>query len=164
METGATTAPLAAKPPMAAPRAPGTGTAPMAGGKTAALPKATVKLQPGAQPTARPTSASAPPSAPARRSAAASSSAGSQQFYEEKDPEAGLMPLSVICAVLSVVLLMVQMMGSDAVVSAEPGVASPIMVPANQPVAWETQNLATGAWTNSFSRHADISAAKEALQ
>lgn len=141
---------------MAVPRAPGT--APLAGGKTAALPKATVKLQPGTQPMARP-SVSAPPSSPAKRSAAADS----QQFYEEKDPEAGLMPLSVICAILSVVLLMVQMLGGP-MFPAEPGVESAIMVPADQPVAWETRNPVTGVWTNSFDKHTTIAEAKEALQ
>ncbi len=74
------------------------------------------------------------------------------------------MPLSVICAILSVVLMFVQMMGSDAVVSAEPGVSSPIMVPANQPVDWETKNPVTGVWTNSFAKHQTIAESNEVLQ
>lgn len=100
------------------------------------------------------------PSSPVKRTPAADS----QQFYEEKDPEAGLMPLSVICAILSVVLMFVQMMGSDAVVSAEAGVDSPIMVPADQQVAWETKNVVTGVWTNSFEKHQVIAESNEVLK
>jgi len=139
VEVGTTTSPLS-KP---APRPPGgAGTSPMAGGSpgTAALPKATVKLQ-QTQPMARP-SVSAPPSAPVKRSAAADS----QQFYEEKDPEAGLMPLTVVCLLLSVVLMTVQMFGSDRV-SSSPD--SFIMVPPPVPVKWELRN-ADGSWTNNF--------------
>lgn len=110
------------------------------GSATASLPKATVKLQ-QTQPMARP-SVSAPPSAPVKRTAAADS----QQFYEEKDPEAGLVPLSVICMVLAVVLMSVQMFGGDRVTTSPD---SPIMVPPVVPVKWETKGL-DGKWTNSF--------------
>lgn len=148
-ETGAPTVPLQKMP--ASPRpptAPGTGTGPMVGGgasPAAPLPKATVKLQP-TQAMQRP-SISAPPSAPVKRSAAADA----EQFYEEKDPEAGLVPLSVICFVLSALLMAVQMFGADAVKTAEPNVESPIMVPASGKMPWESQSKNSGVWANSFS-------------
>lgn len=142
VETGAPTVALQ-KPGPAAPRAPGAGTGPMAGAGTAPLPKATVKLQP-TQVMQRPT-ISAPPSAPVKRSAAADA----EQFYEEKDPEAGLVPLSVICFVFSAVLMAVQMFGADAVKSDDTG-ESPIMVPTAQIQTWEKRNALTGVWTNNF--------------
>jgi len=127
------------------------GTGPMAG--SAPLPKATVKLAP-TQVMNRP-SISAPPSAPVKRSAAADA----EQFYEEKDPEAGLVPLSVICFVLSALLMVVQMFGSDAIKD-DPTGTSPIMVPSaggkvgangrQKGEDWETRNAITGAWTNRF--------------
>jgi hypothetical protein len=113
------------------------------GGSAAPLPKATVKLQP-TQAMQRP-SISAPPSAPVKRSAAADA----EQFYEEKDPEAGLVPLSVICFVLSAVLMAVQMFGADTVKS-DPTGESPIMVPAANVQSWESRNAVTGVWTNKF--------------
>ena len=113
------------------------------GGPTAPLPKATVKLQP-TQAMQRP-SISAPPSAPVKRSAAADA----EQFYDEKDPEAGLVPLSVICFVLSAILMAVQMFGADAVKD-DPTGQSPIMVPTADKQAWETKNAVTGVWTNRF--------------
>lgn len=109
-------------------------------GPAAPLPKATVKLQP-TQAMQRP-SISAPPSAPVKRSAAADA----EQFYEEKDPEAGLVPLSVICFVLSAVLMAVQMFGADAVKS-DPTGESPIMVPEKGKKDWETVST-TGVWSN----------------
>ncbi|MEQ1749406.1 MAG: hypothetical protein ABL974_08290 [Prosthecobacter sp.] len=113
------------------------------GAPTGGLPKATVKLQ-QTQPMARP-SVSAPPSAPVKRTA----NEDSEQFYnDEKDPEEGLVPLSVACLVLSVVLLVVQMFGSDMISS---GDDSPIMVPAPVPVKWEVRNE-DRTWTNNFSR------------
>lgn len=141
VETGAPTVPLQKKPGPAAPRAPGAATGPMAG--SAPLPKATVKLAP-TQVMKRP-AISAPPSAPVKRSAAADA----EQFYEEKDPEAGLVPLSVICFVLSALLMVVQMFGSDAVQS-DPTGSSPIMVPSENRQAWESRNAVTGVWTNKF--------------
>jgi hypothetical protein len=142
VETGATTAPLT-KPAAAAPKPPGTaGTAPLAGAPATGLPKATVKLQ-QTQPMARP-SVSAPPSAPVKRAAAADS----QQFYDDdKDPEAGLMPLSAICFVLSAALLVLQMFGGDKI-SAQDG--SALMVPHSMPAKWETYNKDDGTWMNRF--------------
>ncbi|HRJ11364.1 MAG TPA: hypothetical protein PLP58_22480, partial [Prosthecobacter sp.] len=143
-ETGATTAPLTKTmpmKPMAAPRPPGgAGTGPMSGA-SGGLPKATVKLQ-QTQPMQRP-AIGAPPSAPVKRAAAADS----QQFYEETDPDAGLMPLSVVCFLLSLGLLAVQMLGGDIVKSED---NSPIMVPYSQPAKWETYNKEAGTWTNRF--------------
>ena len=141
METGAVTAPMV-KP---APRAPGgpavPGTAPMVPAGPGGAPKATVKLQ-QTQPMVRP-SVSAPPSAPVKRSAPAES----EQFFEEKDPEAGLMPLSVVCLLLSLVLLGVQMLGSDRVTAQDD---SPIMVPTLVKAEWETQ-LDDRTFSNNFS-------------
>jgi hypothetical protein len=141
-ETGAPTVPLQ-KPTVGGPRPPGAGTGPMTGGPTVPMPKATVKLQP-TQAMQRP-SISAPPSAPVKRSAAADA----EQFYEEKDPEAGLVPLSVICFVLSAILMAVQMFGADAVKS-DPTGESPIMVPTVSQQTWESRSAITGVWTNKF--------------
>lgn len=112
-------------------------------GGTAPLPKATVKLAP-TQVMQRP-SISAPPSAPVKRSAAADA----EQFYEEKDPEAGLVPLSAICFVLSAILMAVQMFGADAVKD-DPTGTSPIMVPSAAAQSWESRSIITGVWTNKF--------------
>ncbi len=117
----------------------------MAGSATSSLPKATVKLQ-QTQPMARAAMAP-PPSAPIKRSAAADS----QQFYEdEKDPEAGLVGMSVLCLVAAVALLVIQMVGSDKVMSAHQGEVSSFMVPADEKVSWESYNPATHQWTNKF--------------
>lgn len=78
-----------------------------------------------------------------------SAAADAEQFYEEKDPEAGLVPLSVICFLFSAVLMAVQMLGADAVKSDDTG-ESPIMVPTAQIQSWEKRNALTGVWTNNF--------------
>lgn len=124
--------------PRPAPRAVG------AGG-TATLPKATVKLQQGAG-VGRP-GMPTPSAAPVKRVA----QQDSEDFYDEKDPEAGLVPLSVMCLVLGVVLLVVQMMATDTVVSTPANQPSALMVPENTRVDWETQD-ATGGWKSSFER------------
>jgi len=112
-------------------------------GSGAGLPKATVKLQ-QTQPMARP-SVSAPPSAPVKRTA----NQDAEQFYnDEKDPEEGLVPLSVVCLLLSAALLVIQMFGSDRVSSSDD---SPFMVPPPVPVKWESRNE-DGTWTNNFNR------------
>ncbi len=116
----------------------------MVSGGAAPLPKATVKLQP-TQAMQRP-SISAPPSAPVKRSAAADS----EQFYEEKDPEAGLVPLSAVCFVLAAVLLVVQMFGADLVTHDVAGGTSPIMVPEAGKQKWEQRSVNTGVWSNTF--------------
>jgi hypothetical protein len=130
----------------------------VSGGSGAAatpLPKATVKLQP-TQAMQRP-SISAPPSAPVKRSAAADA----EQFYEEKDPEAGLLPLSVICFVLSAILMTVQMFGADKVKYDEVG-ESALMVPGpggkvQKGQDWEKQIVGsdlfgTKTWKNDFAK------------
>ncbi len=74
----------------------------------------------------------------------------SEQFYnEEKDPEEGLVPLSVVCLLLSAVLLAIQMFGSDRVSSSE---ASPIMVPSAAPAKWERLNE-DHVWSNDFGKY-----------
>lgn len=146
VEAGAVTQPLTAapRPPMSAPRPPsGTGTGPLAGGPTAALPKATQKLQ-ATQPLARPTMA-APPSAPVKRQMA-----DADQFYEEKDPDAGLAPISVFCLVVSIVLMGVQILSTDRVFSSPAGEESPMMVPAYQSVTWESRNEETHETKSKF--------------
>ncbi len=145
-ETGAMTTPLAPRP---VPRPVGAGTAPMAAGPgTTELPKATVKLQiPGAgAPAPRPRIAT-PSAAPVKRAA----QQDAESFDDDKDPEAGLVPLSVVCMVLSIVLLVVQMLGTDVVTSAPANQPSPLMVPEVTRVDWENPD-ATGAWKNSFDR------------
>lgn len=143
LETGATTAPLAPRP---APRPVGGGTSPMAaGGGTSALPKATVKLQ-GTPTPGRPKMAT-PSAAPIKRAAQKET----EQFYEEKDPEAGLVPLSVVCLILGVVLLVIQILATDTVTSSPANQPSGLMVPEVVRVDWETQD-ATGAWRSSFDR------------
>lgn len=139
------TAPLAPRP---APRPVGAGTAPLAAGAgTTELPKATVKLQsgPGA-PGPRPRIAT-PSAAPVKRAV----KEDAEQLYDEKDPEAGLVPLSVACVILSVVLLVVQMLGTDVVTTAPAGQPSALMVPEVTRVDWENKD-ASGAWKNSFDR------------
>jgi hypothetical protein len=89
-----------------------------------------------------------PSAAPVKRAA----QQDSEQFYEEKDPEAGLVPLSVMCLVLAVVLLGIQMMATDSVMTSPPNQPSALMVPENSRVDWETQDPTTGAWKSSFER------------
>jgi hypothetical protein len=125
--------------PRPAPRAVG------AGG-TSALPKATVKLQQGPPAAGRP-GMPTPSSAPVKRLP----SAESEEFYDEKDPEAGLVPLSIGCVVLSVVLLVVQMLATDTVTSSPANQPSALMVPEVTRVDWETQDAA-GNWKSSFDR------------
>jgi hypothetical protein len=116
-----------------------------AGGGTSALPKATVKLQ-GTPAPGRPKIAT-PSAAPIKRAA----QKDTEQFYEEKDPEAGLVPLSVVCLILGVVLLIVQILATDTVTSSPANQPSGLMVPEVVRVDWETQD-ATGAWRSSFDR------------
>jgi len=157
VETGAATSPLAggAELPSATVRmklptqggvaAPRPAPRAVGAGGTGTLPKATVKLQqgPGVGRPGMPT----PSAAPAKRV----SQQDSEEFYDEKDPEAGLVPLSVVCVVLGVVLLLIQMMATDTVMSTPANQPSALMVPEATRVDWETQD-ATGAWKSSFDR------------
>lgn len=147
VEAGAVTQPLSAapRPPVAAPRPPtGTGTAPLGGSPTAALPKATQKLQ-ATQPLNRPAAMPAPPSAPVKRTMA-----DAEQFYEEKDPDAGLAPISAFCLVIAVVLMGIQVLATDRVFSAPASEESGLMVPAYQSVPWEMRNDETHEVTSKF--------------
>lgn len=116
-----------------------------AGAGTGALPKATVKLQ-GTPGPARPKMAT-PSAAPVKRAAAQNDA----DLYEEKDPEAGLVGVSVMCLIASVILLVIQMLGTDLVVSSPPNQPSGLMVPETVGVDWERQD-ATGAWKSDFDR------------
>ncbi|MCB1212070.1 MAG: hypothetical protein KDK97_22295 [Verrucomicrobiales bacterium] len=129
---------------MAAPRpaVPGAGTAPMAGGATAQLPKATVKLQ-QTQPLARP-GISAPHSAPIKRNAAES-----QQFYDDAEDQSNPTMLAGFCTVLAVAVMAIQMFAGDRVSTA---VGSGIQVPPHTKVEWESQDPLTGVWTNKFDK------------
>jgi hypothetical protein len=98
------------------------------------LPKATMKLTPN-QPANRPGIAPSPPSAPVKRAAA-----DSEQFYDEKDPDAGLVPLSAVCLVLALIVLGIQVCATDRITQGED---SPIMVPAYERVSWETRDETT---------------------
>lgn len=140
---------------MAAPRPPGggSGTGPLAGGPTAALPKATQKLAPTQQ-LVRPSIAPAPSSAPVKRNAAAES----EQFYEDQDPDAGLVPLSALCLVLALVLVAIQVLSTDRMFSAAPGEESGLMVPQYQSVPWESRDEETNKVTNTFKQHISSSA------
>ena len=157
METGAATQPLTAapRPPVAAPRPAGggTGTGPLAGGgPTAALPKATQKLQAAPSAMAPRPAIAAPQSAPVKRTAPSDS----QQFFEEKDPEAGLVPLSVICFVISLALMIVQALATDRIdgftvkKGEEGSPLSALMVPEAENPAWVTFNKEDHTYTDSF--------------
>jgi hypothetical protein len=87
-----------------------------------------------------------PSAAPIKKSAAVDTEA----FYEEKDPEAGLVPLSVVCLVVGVVLLVIQMLATDTVTTSPARQPSALMVPEVTRVDWETQDIATGQWRNRF--------------
>ena len=117
-----------------------------AGSGTTSLPKATQKLSAAPAPMSRPAIA-APPSAPVKRAAMADS----QQFYEEKDPEAGLMPLSIVCFLLAAVLMAVQMLATDKVTSVPSGEEHALMVPAASPPAWESRDEESGVYTSKWS-------------
>jgi hypothetical protein len=96
---------------------------------TQALPKATVQLAKGTQPMARPTPAA---NVPAKRPVEESF-----PLEEEKDPEAGLPLLAIICTVCSLALMGVTMLGSDEVFFANPGETSSFMVPPAEVQKWE---------------------------
>jgi hypothetical protein len=64
------------------------------------LPKATVKLQPTAQMSRGQTSALAAPALRAEEP---------EDAFEERNPEAGLVPLSILCLVLALILAVVNL-------------------------------------------------------
>ncbi len=89
-----------------------------------------------------------PPSAPVKRA-----QQDAEQFYDEKDPEAGLVPLSAVCLILSIILLLAQMVSSDRVegLTSAPGEESQMLVPQYEKVAWEERDPETHVVTNKFS-------------
>ena len=78
------------------------------------------------------------------------SMADSEQFYEEKDPDAGLAPISAFCLVIAVVLMGIQILSTDRVFSSPATEESPMMVPAYQSVTWESRNEETHEITSKF--------------
>ena len=104
------------------------------------LPKATVQLSKGPAVGAAPKAA-----APAFKSAAADNT----PLYEEKDPEAGLVPLSIVCSVFAVVVAVLSLFSSDAIFSANPGEESALMVPAKELQQWETE-VGDGTYRSTF--------------
>lgn len=145
MEAGAATVPLAKAAPAAKPAA-----TPEMGG-TQQLPKATVQLAKGTQGLGKSTG---PPSAPLKR-------AEDSGVYEEKDPEAGLAPLAIVCTVLAMVLMCLNLLGSDRAFFAEAGQESAFMVPPPQIPKWETPSPAgDGTHVSEFSKTLSVITAK----
>ena len=151
VEAGASTVPLTKAPVVVA--KPGGGGAAVAktGGPTQNLPKATVQLakSPGTQVLAKPGLVT-PPSAPAKRG---DEDSGSQMIEDDRDPEAGLAPLAVVCTVLALALMALNIFGSDrAGFYAEPGSDSPFMVPQAPLTPWEKESEpGSGQFTSTFS-------------
>jgi hypothetical protein len=143
VEAGASTVPLS-KAPSVVPKPPGSGTAPMAktGGPTQSLPKATVQLAkgPGTQALARPP---VPAAAPAR--------SDSGPVEEERDPEAGLAPLAIVCALLAIGLGVLTFFGADRGegFTANPGETHPLMLQAAPAAGWEKDD-GNGNYTSTF--------------
>lgn len=131
VEAGASTVPLS-KAPGAPPKAPGGAPASKAG-PTQALPKATVQLAKGTQPMAKGAGVATPPSAPVKRTAQDDS------LYEEKDPEAGLAPLAIVCMVLAALLGLANIVGSGRYMYTQLGEQSNFTVPIRNPAPWERE-------------------------
>jgi hypothetical protein len=146
IEAGAATVPLA-KSPGGPPKAPG-GAPGAKPGPTQMLPKATVQLTAGAAPAAKPGVAVTPPSAPVKQREEP------EEYYEEKNPEAGLAPLAVACMFLAVALMGVNLLGTDKAFFAERDSESPFMVPAADDPAWE-QKQPDGTHKSMFSTKLD---------
>lgn len=139
VEAGAPTVPLAKAPaPGAPPKPGGAGTAPIAKGGAAAgtqaLPKATVQLAKGTQPMAKGAGAPLPAAPPSRRPAE------EEEAYDEKDPEAGIAPLAIVCTLLAVALMAVNLLGSEKFFSTPAGSTSALTVPPLERPAWEQEN------------------------
>ena len=113
------------------------------GATTAQLPKATVKLQ-QTTPMAKGAAIAAQPSAPQKRAA--------EEDYEEKDPEAGLMPLAVVCSVLAAVVMALSLLSTDkAGFSAPDGENSAFMAPPANDPKWE-EKQPDGTHINTFEK------------
>ena len=129
-----------AKAPGAPPKPPGSGTAPMSktgapGGPTQNLPKATVQLAKSTQPMAKGAIAAPASAAPARNAGQ-----DSAKLYDEKDPEAGLAPLAIVCTMLALALMAVNLLGSEKFFATPPGETSAFTVPALDNPNWEKEN------------------------
>jgi hypothetical protein len=151
MEPGATTVPLA-KSPAGGPRpgAPAFAGAPGgAVGATQQLPKATVQLAKGTTPLQQ--QPVAPPSAPVKRTM------DEADLEDEKDPEAGLAPLAIVCFVLAIGLMLVNMFATDKVVGSFPedkGLMASLMVPRDKSPTWEERQL-DGTHVSKFNKVLD---------
>lgn len=128
---------------MAAPR-PSSPAAPAA--KAPGGAPVAAKLQPGS-PMQRPVMAT-PQSAPVKRPVKVQE----EQFYEEKDPEAGLVPLSIMCFVLALVLLAAQLLATDKVFQSAPGEQSSVMVPLAENPDWESYDADSDSYKSSFDK------------
>lgn len=129
---GARTVPLARPAtPAVRPAMPG------GSGATRALPQATVKLQ-RTQPLAKPGQASMP----------IRKVPGTQAIEDGdgRDPEAGLLPLSIAAFVVSLLLLGVVLLGSSMVNDGKY-----LEIPAMSPPAWQKQSQ-EGEWIDQFAR------------
>ena len=88
----------------------------------------------------------AQPSAPLKKAAAA------EEDYEEKDPEAGLMPLAVVCSVLAALVMVVSLLSTDkAGFTAADGENSAIMSPPANDPKWE-EKQADGTHISTFEK------------
>lgn len=147
VEAGASTVPLSKAP--AVPKAPGTAPLVKTGGPTQNLPKATVQLARGTQPMAGKTGVTLPATGAATAAKPRVAPVESAPLYEEKDPEAGLAPLAVVCTVLAIGVMALNLLGSDRAFFANPGETSSFMVPPPEIPAWE-QSDGVGGYTSSF--------------
>jgi hypothetical protein len=106
------------------------------GGPTQNLPKATVQLAKGTQPMAKGAVAAPALAAPARQSGDDSAA-----LYDEKDPEAGLAPLAILCTVLAMALAFITVVGSGTIFNTpEDSEASAFNMPITAPPTWEQEN------------------------
>jgi hypothetical protein len=105
------------------------------GGPTQNLPKATVQLAKGTQPMAK-----GGISAPATAAPARQAGQDSAPLYDEKDPEAGLAPLAIVCTLLALALMAVNLLGSEKFFSTPPGETSAFTVPSLEKPSWEQEN------------------------
>jgi len=115
----------------------------MSKGVTQEMPKATVQLSKGTQPMNRP--AAVPTSSPAR------TLPQDEPLYEEKDPEAGLAPLAILCTVLALGLMTLSLLGSDKIFYASPGDTTSFMVPPPDIQKWE-EPVGDGTYVSSFNK------------
>lgn len=110
-----------------------------AGTTTAQLPKATVKLQQTVGMAKAPQIA-----APALTAKAAEEG---DEAAEEKDPEAGLMPLAAICTVIAAIVMVINLFGNDKLQMW--GEDSFLLPPAPVDPKWE-QKGADGVYVSKF--------------